>query len=69
MSALFKREEMANACLTEKQAAKTGKRALPADMVDAVIQHVLKTYSNSDIAAIRIKMSTKLRDERNAFQG
>ncbi|KAJ8018424.1 hypothetical protein HOLleu_43598 [Holothuria leucospilota] len=69
MSALFKREEMANACLTEKQAAKTGKRALPADKVDAVIQHVLKTYSNADVAAIRIKMSTKLRDERNAFQG
>ncbi|KAJ8036400.1 hypothetical protein HOLleu_20361 [Holothuria leucospilota] len=67
MPALFKREEMAKACLTDKQAAKTGKSALPAEKVDAIIKHVLKTHSNADVAAIRIKMKTKLRDERHAF--
>ncbi|KAJ8048784.1 hypothetical protein HOLleu_01241 [Holothuria leucospilota] len=67
MTALFSREEMANSCLTQKQAAKTGKIALPAEKVQAITDQVKKVFPSSETGAIRIKLSTKLRDERNAF--
>ncbi len=59
---------MAEACLSAKQAEKMKKTLLPHEKVYAIIDHVRKIFPNAEVGAIRIKISTKLRDERNAFK-
>ncbi|PIK59828.1 hypothetical protein BSL78_03283 [Apostichopus japonicus] len=64
-TAIFHRRDMASRSLS----GRNGKDYLPVEKVQAIIAYCQKQFPGADVSTIRLKMSTKLRDEKKAIKG